>query len=174
MLKQNLSSYWQTHYVQFMMRFICQSLVASTQVDAELKKEVSQFPVGFVLCMNIFPCGPEFYLKTNASSEFEQVKPTLAHLTITFKHIHHAFLVFSFQESTVQAFANDRMVATGDLSYAVRTVRCLNRMQTLILPKFIAQKILKDYPAQLTSQQKMSTARKIYFHIAQCYLKRSP
>ena len=30
------------------------------------------------------------------------------------------FLVFSFQESTAQAFANDRMIADGDVSSAIR------------------------------------------------------
>lgn len=171
MLKQNLSSYWQIHYVQFMMHFIRQGLIASSQIDTELKKEISQFPTGFVICMNIFPTGPAFYLKKNSLSHFEEVEPTSPNLTITFKHIHHAFLVFSFQESTVQAFANDRMIATGDLSYAVRTVRCLNRMQSLILPKFIAKKIVKGYPSQLTTKEKIQIARKIYFHIAQLYFK---
>jgi hypothetical protein len=40
-------------------------------------------------------------------------------LTITFKHLTHAFLVFSFQESTAQAFANDRMIADGDVSSTI-------------------------------------------------------
>jgi hypothetical protein len=65
----------------------------------------------------------------------EQEKPDL---TITFKHLTHAFMVFSFQESTAQAFANDRMIADGDVSSAIRLVRCLNKMESLILPKVVA------------------------------------
>ena len=94
-------------------------------------------------------------------------------LTITFKHLQHAFLVFSFQESTAQAFANDRMIADGDLAYAIRLVRCLNKMEALILPKMVASLAVKQYPDQLTLKEKLTEAANIYLKVAQSYLKRS-
>nr|WP_216076901.1 hypothetical protein [Acinetobacter defluvii] len=158
-----------------MMDVIGRGLVMASQVDDEIRHEVSKFPVGFVLSMKVFPHGPAFVAKVNEQQNLELVtalqdKPDL---TITFKHMHHAFLVFSFQESTAQAFANDRMIADGDLSYAIRLVRCLNKMEALILPKLVAELAVKEYPQQLTLKEKLTNAANIYLKVAQSYLKGS-
>lgn len=162
-------------YVKLMMDVIGRGLVMASQVDDEIRHEVSKFPVGFVLSMKVFPHGPAFVAKVNEQQNLELVtalqdKPDL---TITFKHMHHAFLVFSFQESTAQAFANDRMIADGDLSYAIRLVRCLNKMEALILPKLVAELAVKEYPQQLTLKEKLTNATNIYLKVAQSYLKGS-
>ncbi|OTG93857.1 hypothetical protein [Acinetobacter sp. ANC 3832] len=162
-------------YVKLMMDVIGRGLVMASQVDDEIKHEVSKFPVGFTLSMKVFPNGSAFIAKVNAKHNLELVqslqdKPDL---TVTFKHLHHAFLVFSFQESTAQAFANDRMIADGDLSYAIRLVRCLNKMEALILPKLVAEMAVKEYPQGLTLKEKLTGAANIYLKVAQSYLKGS-
>ena len=162
-------------YVKIMMDVIGRGLVMASQVDDEIRHEVSKFPVGFVLSMKVFPNGASFIAKVNEKHQLELVtslqgKPDL---TITFKHLHHAFLVFSFQESTSQAFANDRMIADGDLSNAIRLVRCLNKMDALILPKMVAELAVKEYPTELSLKEKLSGAANIYLKVAQSYLKRS-
>ena len=81
--------------------------------------------------------------------------------------------MFSFQESTSQAFANDRMIADGDLSYAIRLVRCLNKMEALILPKLVAELAVKEYPRELSLKEKLSGAANIYLKVAQSYIKGS-
>ena len=125
--------------------------------------------------MNSFPHGPAFIARVTEEKQLELVKSmdTAPDLTITFKHLHHAFLVFSFQESTSQAFAHDRMIADGDISYAIRLVRCLNKMEALILPKMVAQLAVKEYPSNLSLKEKLTEASSIYLKIAQSYLKRS-
>ncbi len=162
-------------YVKLMMDVIGRGLVMASQVDDEISHEVSKFPIGFVLSMKVFPHGPAFVARVNEKQNLElltayQGKPDL---TITFKHLHHAFLVFSFQESTAQAFANDRMIADGDLSYAIRLVRCLNKMEALILPKLVAELAVKEYPNELTLKEKLTGAANIYLKVAQSYLKGS-
>ena len=125
--------------------------------------------------MNVFPHGPAFVARVTEQHQLELVKDSSIKpdLTITFKHLHHAFLVFSFQESTSQAFANDRMIANGDISYAIRLVRCLNKMEALILPKMVAQLAVKEYPNNLRLKDKIMEASSIYLKVAQSYLKRS-
>ena len=162
-------------YVKLMMDVIGRGLVMASQVDQEIKQEVQKFPVHFVLSMKVFPNGPAFVAQVTENYQLKLLdnysqKPDL---TITFKHLHHAFLVFSFQESTSQAFANDRMIADGDVSYAIRLVRCLNKMESLILPKMVAQLAVKQYPEQLSLKEKMLEAGNIYLKVAQSYLKRS-
>ncbi|TCM69797.1 hypothetical protein EC844_10256 [Acinetobacter calcoaceticus] len=160
-------------YVKLMMDVIGRGLVMASQVDEEIQHEVSKFPVGFCLSMKVFPNGPAFIARVNDQQQLELIKQadTKPDLTIMFKHLHHAFLVFSFQESTSRAFANDRMVADGDVSYAIRLVRCLNKMEALILPKLVAELAVKEYPQQLSLKDKLSTAANIYLKVAQSYLK---
>lgn len=127
----------QQAYVKLMMDVIGRSLVMASQVDPEIQQEVAKFPLNFTLSMTVFPHGSAFIARVNDEQQLElvsqmEVKPDL---TITFKHLQHAFLVFSFQESTAQAFANDRMIADGDVAHAIRLVRCLNKLEALILPK---------------------------------------
>ncbi|MBD8008371.1 MULTISPECIES: hypothetical protein [Acinetobacter] len=165
----------QLAYVKLMMDVIGRGLVMASQVDEEIKQEVSNFPVNFSLSMKVFPHGPAFVARVTQDKQLELVKnlEKAPDLTITFKHLHHAFLVFSFQESTSQAFANDRMIADGDISNAIRLVRCLNKMEALILPKMVAQLAVKEYPNNLSLKEKLSEASSIYLKIAQSYLKRS-
>lgn len=162
-------------YVKLMMDVIGRGLVMASQVNEEVKQEVAKFPVGFVLSMNVFPHGPAFIAKVTPDHQLELLhsvenKPDL---TITFKHLSHAFLVFSFQESTAQAFAHDRMIADGDVGYAIRLVRCLNKMEALILPKLLAELAVKQYPHELGLKEKLTGAAHIYLKLAQSYFKRS-
>ena len=160
-------------YVKLMMDVIGRGLVMASQVDDEIQQEVSKFPVGFCLSMSVFPDGPAFIAKVTEQHQLELVQHATKKpdLTIKFKHLHHAFLVFSFQESTAQSFANDRMIADGDVSNAIRLVRCLNKMESLILPKQIAELAVKQYPEQLSLKEKLNGAKNIYLKIAQSYLK---
>lgn len=45
------------------------------------------------------------------------------------------------------------MIADGDLSYAIRLVRCLNKMEALILPKLLAELAVKQYPSELNLKE---------------------
>ena len=165
----------QLAYVKLMMDVVGRGLVMASEVDHEIQQEIAQFPVGFIFSMKVFPHGPAFVVRITAEKQLELLphykgKPDL---TIMFKHLTHAFLVLSFQEGTAQAFANDRMIADGDISGAIRLVRCLNKMEALILPKMLASQAVKRYPTELTLKQKFSAAKDIYLKVAKSYFKRS-
>ena len=162
-------------YVKLMMDVIGRGLVMASQVDSEIQHEIAQFPIGFCLSMNVFPKGPAFVVEVNPQRQLTLVKQLnrKPDLTVTFKHMHHAFLVFSFQESTARSFANDRMIADGDVSHAIRLVRCLNKMEALILPKLVAELAVKEYPQPLSFKEKINSAANIYLKIAQSYFKGS-
>lgn len=162
-------------YVTLMMDIIGRGLVMASKVDPEINAEVAGFPIGFTLCMRVFPKGPQFIAKVQDDRTLQLLshldeKPNL---TITIKHMHFAFLMFTFQEGTARAFANDRMIADGDLPHAIRLVRCLNKMEALILPKIVADLAVKEYPKDLGLKEKITTAANIYLKVAQSYIKRS-
>lgn len=162
-------------YVTLMMDVIGRGLAMASHVDADIQRELRGFAPGYVLSMKVHPRGPQFFVEVQPDHTLKYLadyaqKPNL---TIIFKHMHHAFLLLSFQESTARAFANDRMVADGDVSSAIRLVRCLNRLQALILPRLIAERGIKSYPQQLSVTQKLQGASRIYLRIASSYLSRS-
>lgn len=165
----------QRAYVAIMMDIVARGLVIGSQVDSIIQREVSGYPAGMIISMQVFPQGSAFFVQVTEQGHFIRLPNTTARadLTVRFKHLYHAFLVFAFLEGTAQAFANDRMVIDGDLSAAIRLVRCLNRMEALILPQFVAQRAVKSYPRDLTLRLKLATATHIYRKIAQSYLQRN-
>jgi hypothetical protein len=122
--------------------------------------------------MLVLPSGPSFRLR-KAQGRFFTVeraadaprasaRPTLA---IQFKHLRHAARVLAFVESTPEAFASDRMVIDGDVAFAMRTQRILDRMQAILLPHAIAARALKKAPRLPLLGHARSAAR-LYGRIA--------
>ena len=154
-------------YVALMLWVIGRALVATSRVDASVRAELAPLPKGYQIQMRVLPNGPGFVVECVGDGTLarpKSVKPR-PDLSIGFKHIAHAFLVLAFQESTAQAFANDRMVADGDVSHAIRLVRCLNTMEALILPRWVAVRAVKRYP-QLPAAEKTRKAVRIYALVA--------
>jgi len=155
-------------YVALMMGVVGRGLVSTSQTDDIVRREISAFPAGYVFQMTVMPSGPAFSAEVQADGALRllkdfQGKPDLC---VRFKHISHAFLVLSFQEGTARAFANDRIYVDGEVSHAIRMVRCLSRMETLILPKLVAERAVKRYPADLGLGAKLPAALRIYARVA--------
>ena len=58
------------------------------------------------------------------------------------------------------------MIADGEVSHAIRLVRCLDKMEALILPKLVAELAVKRYPTNLSLNEKVSKAARIYALVA--------
>lgn len=164
-----LASQARRTYVQLMLDVVGRSLEAISQVDEEVRNEVSVLPQGFVFQMKVMPSGPALVVRKEADGGLKylggQAEGT-PDLSVLFKHIHHAFLVLSFQEKTSQSFANARIIVDGNLGYATRMTRVLNRLETFILPKLVAQRAVKEYPANLALPEKVISAARIYLKVA--------
>lgn len=159
-------------YVSLMMGVVGRGLVSTSHSDVEVRRELSVFPAGYTIQMMVMPAGPAFTAEVQADGTLKllkgfQGKPDLC---VRFKHMAHAFLVLSFQEGTARAFANDRIYVDGEVSHAIRLVRCLSRMEVLILPKLVAERAVKRYPA-INMGDKINLAVRIYGRVATNFLK---
>lgn len=152
-----------TAYVELMMGVIGRGLVSMSQVDDVIRRELAALPAGYTICMKVMGNGPSFAVEVQDDGSLKLLKGFTgrASLNAVFKHVTHAFLVFSFQEGTARAFANDRLYVDGNISHAIRLVRCLNRMEAIILPKAIAEKAIKRYP-HIRLGEKLSLATRSY------------
>jgi len=151
----------------FMLALIGRLLAATSEVDPVVRREVSAMPAGQTFILGVRPAGPALIITEHEGrlrpvSAVPQGAPLAA---FEFKHIEHAFLAMTFQESTPQSFANDRMVFEGDIAMAMKFVRCLTRMETLILPKVVARLAVKTYPAGLRVGDKLATGSRIYLRL---------
>lgn len=151
-------------YVALMMEVIGRSLEAASQVDPVIQNEIKRLPEEFSFEMMALPDGPRFCMRKVNGCNFKYIgrKPDgPLDASMKFKHVALAFLVLSFQESTSRAYANDRLLVDGEVSDVMKLIRCLNRMEVMILPKLIAERAVKRYP-NVNVLNKLTTGGKIY------------
>ncbi|WP_323752594.1 hypothetical protein [Marinobacter sp.] len=156
-------------YVGLMFQVMGRALQAISEVDEITRSETRLLPPGFLFEMQVMPAGPKMIVEHTGDGHLcfhGDHAPRPIDLSIQFKHMAHAFLVLSFQEKTAVAFANDRMLVDGDLGLAIRMTRVLNRLESFILPKLIAERAVKEYPAGLKFPSKLLNAARIYLKVA--------
>lgn len=159
----NVDYRYQRAYVVAMMKLIARLFQAGSEVDPVIKDDVASLPDGFLFRMEASPGTPCLMLqkRDGRMQVVPDNSPLIPDLRIAFKHITHAFLVFSFQEGTARSFANDRMIIDGDPSQAMKVVRSLNRVQSVVLPKVIATRAVKTYP-DISLLDKLNVSAKTY------------
>jgi hypothetical protein len=155
----------QRAYVALMLDVIGRLLVAGSDSDEEIKRELAGFPEGFTIGFSVMGDSLAMRLRVR-QGKLERLTGNLQpDLEIIFKHVSHAFMVFSFQESTPRAFANQRMITQGDPALAMRFTRCLNRVQALSLPRFVVERALKAVPT-MSLGEKLSLGARLYLGVA--------
>lgn len=165
----------QRAYVRLMMWLISRLLQAASAVDGQIRGEVADLPSGFSFVMRVRSGSPALAMR-KAGERLRAVRaasvpdPTLV---FEFKHLAHAFLVLAFQESTPRAFANDRLAVDGEFAGAMKILRSLNRMQAVVLPRFIARRALKAYPS-IGLGEKLLLAGRIYGRLVIDLFRRDP
>ena len=153
----------QRAYTHLMFGVLGRLLAASSQHDWVVQRELEDLPNEFVFSMGLWPSCDLFELEKHEGGlrwlrPKEHRRPSLA---IRFKHILLAFSVMSFQESTAASFTSDRIIADGDITQALRIVRCLDRTMAVALPSFVARRMVKRMPS-IGLGEKLRTAACIY------------
>ncbi len=153
-------------YVALMMRIVGRGLAIASRVDGEIAHELSHLPAVMIIAMRVHPNGPCCFLQ-HTGTDLAYLGPRTsseADMAIIFKHLQHAWLLYTFQENTPIAFARNRIVLDGEIAHAVVFNRCLARLLTLILPRLIARRAVKRYPA-IALRDKLLLATSIYLRL---------
>jgi hypothetical protein len=163
-------------YVAVMMRIVGWGLRAMSRVDPVVREEVAGFKDGMVIAMTTMPDGPSLVLQKTPAGRLRYLGgrlPERTDLAIRFKHVDYAFRVFGFIESTPMAFARARMVVDGDLGAGIRLVRCMYRLEAVLMPRLIAARGMKRYPEDLGLGYKLGMNARIYGRIALDFVTRN-
>lgn len=149
-----------------MMRIVGRGLAIASRIDDEITRELVHLPEAMTVAMRVYPNGPCCFLQeTHNRLNYLGVRNSgEADMDIIFKHLQHAWLLFTFQENTPTAFARNRIVLDGEIAHAVVFNRCLSRLMTLILPRLVAERAVKRYP-DIALKDKMHLAASIYLRI---------
>jgi hypothetical protein len=156
----------QRAYVALMMRVVGRGLAVASRIDRESIHELEHLPAALTIAMRVYPNGPCCLLQhTGSHLQYLGVRDSgAADLQIIFKHLQHAWLLYTFQENTPTAFARNRIVLDGEVSHATVFNRCMSRLMALILPRLLAERAVKRYPV-IALREKLRLAAIIYLRM---------
>ncbi len=153
-------------YINIFMAIFARALAGASRIDEEIQSELKGLPANYTIRMMVLPESPRFVVQVTPDHQLKVLSNSTEHidLDLKIKHLSHAVLMFTFQEGVPYAFANDRVISDGEISHAVRVVRCIHKLEVLILPKFINQMIMKRYP-KIGFFEKISKFLRIYLSV---------
>jgi hypothetical protein len=158
----------QRAYVAGLLEVSSHLLVAASYADPVIERELSGMPDGIVIGFSVLGDSVAMRLRCRAGRLERMPAQEPASVDIIFKHITHAFMVLSFQETTPQSFANQRFITQGDAALSMRFTRCLNRMQLVTLPSLITKRAFAKVPPVPLSE-KLSVSIKLCANLARSF-----
>lgn len=164
------------YYLAVMLWSVGKAIPMAAKVDKQIQKELDKLPnnftlrlmvqperafalffytkmlPGFVKRKGLLPYGLQMILHKDKQGRlhYQGADPTgkKIDLSMAFKSLKAAMMVFTFIESSPVAYAHDRFVVEGYLPYATAFMRVLDIVQVYLLPKIIAQRAIKRYPSR--------------------------
>ncbi len=137
-------------YVAIMLWIVGRSIQAASRIDRVVKAEFAKLGDNFLLRLWVAPHGPNMLVGKDKKGRVKYMgwNPNGKKVTLEMrvKGIEQAILMFTFQESTCEATANDRLIVNGNLDDACVIVRVLDIVEVFLLPKIITKLAVKRYP----------------------------
>ncbi len=136
--------------VKIVMFVLGRSFQTVSRLDRETREDLEQMPDDYKMLYQVLPDGPRLGLVKDKKGFLRYIGQAMgaqeADLVVFFKNIEGAFLVFSLQIGTARAYAENRVGVIGSLPMVMVLTRCLNAVETYLLPKLIAQRVVKRVP----------------------------
>lgn len=138
-------------YCTLLLWFLGRAAAAASRWDEEVGREFESMPEGFSFALEVGHGGPAMVLGRDRNGRgvylggAGYLRDQEVDLSIRIRTLSAAMLLFTFRESTTTSQARDRMEADGPIPQTCGVVRILNRVESIILPKFIAVRAVKRY-----------------------------
>jgi len=137
-------------YVAVMLWIVGRAIQAASRVDREVKEEFGRLSDDFMMHLHVLPSGPGMIVGKDKNGKVKYMgwnpKGKKITLDMKVKNIEGAILMFTFQESTCVASANNRLAVSGNVPDTMAFIRILNIVETYLLPKIITSLAVKRYP----------------------------
>ena len=134
--------------VTLVMVVLGRAYQVASHLDSVVQDEIAPWKDGHTIRMQVLPKGPAMCVeKKNNQIKYRGQKGPEPDLVISFKNIEAAFPVMMGMMGAETGLAQSRMTVKGDIPLAMGLIRCINRLEAFLFPKFIAGRILKRVPA---------------------------
>lgn len=126
----------QTSIVRLVFLSLGHAFQTAYRLDPEVKKEVDAWPDTVCVVMVVEPDGPCMTLmKRNGGLQYLGEKEIMnADVVIAIKNIEFIFRMMMGLMSMPRIVSENRQYVKGDLALASSIIRCMNRVQALMIP----------------------------------------
>ncbi len=134
-------------YLAMALRTFGAAFEAVTASSKECENELSQWEEGRRFALGVEPSGPYITLEKKGR-KIRMIGTGLKEpvLSIVFKNLDSAMMVYTTYMGVVQATAENRAVIRGDNGKAMEVIRVLEIIMTYLLPGFILRKNFRTAP----------------------------
>lgn len=137
-------------HAKTMMAIVGRGFQAAARVDPDVIREVAELPDGFSFGMLVRPSGPRMTMQKDSQGRMryrgDKLPLEKLDVLIRFKNVETAGRVFNFEVLNAEGYAQDCVVASGDVPQVMAVLRCLDIVQVYLLPKFMVMKAIRRYP----------------------------
>jgi hypothetical protein len=140
-------------YLAIALRTFGAAFEAVTSLCKECQNELSDWEEGRRFALGVEPSGPYITLEKRGK-KIRMIGTGLKDpaLSIVFKNLDSAMMVYTTYMGVVQATAENRAVIRGDNGKAMEVIRILDIIMTYLLPGFILKKNFRTAPVLSGSQ----------------------
>ncbi len=132
-------------YVGIALSLVGRAFSAAQRIDRDARAEFSALPPGFSFALRVHPRGPGVILRLGIDGRLRSVRRGggAPDVDLRFSSLGSALEVLTFRSSSFEVYARGGLAVSGDLPSTMVIMRALGIVETLLLPAFIARRILK-------------------------------
>lgn len=131
--------------------FLYRGMKVLYKYDTRIHQEISGWPIGRTLVLAACKKGPKLCIRRVSWGIVRVSDIEDPDIMISFKSIDGAFLVFSGQIGTSQAYSQHRFMVKGDIAAVMSAVRCIDLTEAYLFPKIMTKRILRKVPKKQIS-----------------------
>jgi hypothetical protein len=132
-------------YAKIALGLVGRAFVIAQRVDPDVRRELAGLAPGCSFALRVHPAGPSAALVIGPDGLIRYVGagPERPEVLVLFKNMRAAMQVLTFSASAFVVYATGGLVISGDIGSAMAIIRALGIVETILLPAFIARKVLK-------------------------------
>ncbi len=134
-----------TLYARVALALVGKAFAAAHRVDPVVRRELSRLGPGGVFALRVHPSGPGAALRLGADEKLRYLGygPAKPDVLMCFANLGAALKVLTFRANALEVYAKNGFTVSGDLPTTMAVIRALGVVETLLLPRFVARKVLK-------------------------------
>lgn len=133
--------------IWIVLQFLYRGMRVLYKLDYRMKEELDGWKGNKTVCIKVNH-GPAITITYTYLQGLQKTTQT-PDITIVFKSVKTAFLVFTGMMSVKQAYLEHRFSLKGDVYESMRFVRCVDLVETYLFPRFMTKRILDHYEQKL-------------------------